>query len=216
MEASAAQAPVPVRLVTPSPQSDAPVAPREEARAEAPPLEAVAAPPVEAAQPASPHRISGTTLAALAAVAGLAAIALGLWAFASSVRERSTVEIIRSAPINSAAQAISLLSKPSTQRIPLRSSGGAATLAVTKSGRGVLVLDGLAIAPIGLTYQAWVVDPRKRPFEHIEAATFSGVETVVPLTARVPPGWVLGVTVEKAGGVDEPSRAFRFGAQRPR
>lgn len=211
MEASAA--PIPVRLATPTSNGSALVS-------KEPPAAERVAEPVAAAHDSfelpPAHRVSGTTLAALAAVTGLAAIALGMWAFVASVRDGDTVQIVRPAPVYGAAQAISLLSKPSTQRIPLRSSAGALTLAVSGGGRGVLVVDGLALAPVGLTYQAWVVDPAQRPLEHLPAATFSGVETVVPLTARIPPGWVVGVTVEKSGGADEPSRAFRFGAQRPR
>jgi hypothetical protein len=160
------------------------------------------------------HRLSGATLGALAAVIGLAAIALGSWAFATSVRDGNTVEIVRPAPINGAAQAISLLSKPDTQRIPLQGSRGTVILAVSPAGRGLLVLDGLGIAPLGMTYQAWVVDPQKRPLEHESAGVFTGVETIVPLSAAVPPGWVLGVTVERTGGVDAPTQAFRLGAQR--
>lgn len=171
--------------------------------------------PVEPIELPAPHRVSGITLASLAAVVGLAAIALGTWAFASSVRDRDTVEVLRTAPVYGAAQAISLLSKPSTQRITLRGSDGAVTLAVAAGGRGVLVLDGLSIAPVGLTYQAWVVEPKKGKREQVAAGTFTGVETIVPLTARIPPGWFVGVTVEKAGGSDSPSRAFRFVAERP-
>jgi hypothetical protein len=210
MEASAAR--VPVRLVSHSSPNGNSVEP-----AAAPPADAVAetARPVELFELPAPHRVSGITLAAIAAVVGLAAIALGTWAFASSVREPDTVEVVRTAPIYGAAQAISLLSKPSTQRITLRGSDGAVTLAVAAGGRGVLVLDGLSIAPVGLTYQAWVVEPKKGKREHVAAGTFTGVETIVPLSARIPPGWFVGVTVEKAGGSDDPSRAFRFGAERP-
>ena len=163
----------------------------------------------------APHRVSGITFAALAAVAGIAAIALGTWAFVASVRETDSVSVVRAAPVFGAAQAVSLLSKPSTERLLLEGSEGHVTLAVAEGGRGVLVLDGLAIAPPGLTYQAWAADPESRPREHVSAGTFTGVEMVVPLTARIPPGWILGVTVERSGGASAPSRGFRFGAQRP-
>lgn len=205
---------MPIRLVTPSSTNGSSVAPKE-----APPAEAVAeeARAVEPIDLPSPHRVSGVTLAALATAAGLAAVVLGTWAFVSSVREQDSgsVQVVRTAPVYGAAQAISLLSKPSTQRLPLRGSQRTVTLAVGAGGRGVLVLDGLAIAPIGLTYQAWVLDPAKRPLEHTPAASFTGVETIVPLMARVPPGWFLGVSAEKSGGAEKPSRAFRFGVQRP-
>jgi Anti-sigma-K factor rskA len=162
-----------------------------------------------------PHRLSGVTLAALAAVVGVAAIALGMWAFVSSVRAQDDPEVVRSAPIYGAAQAISLLSKRSTERIPLEGSQGSAVLAVGARGRGVLVLDGLPVAPAGRSYQAWVVDPKVRPLEHMSAAVFTGVETIVPLAQPVPEGWVVGVTVEEEGGVVAPTRQFRIGAERP-
>jgi hypothetical protein len=200
--------------VTPASTNGNSVVPKE-----APPAEAVAeqAHAVDAIDLPSPHRVSGVTLAALATAAGVAAIVLGTWAFVSSVRDEGSgsVQVVRTAPVYGAAQAISLLSKPSTQRLPLRGSQRTVTLAVGAGGRGVLVLDGLAIAPLGLTYQAWVLDPAKRPLEHIPAAIFTGVETIVPLSARVPPGWFLGVSAEKSGGVEKPTHAFRFGAQRP-
>jgi hypothetical protein len=161
------------------------------------------------------HRLSGVTLAALAAATGIAAIALGTWAFVTSVRAEDEPEVTRSAPIYGAAQAISLLSKPSTERFALEGSQGSAVLAVGARGRGVLVLDGLQLAPAGRSYQAWVVDPKVRPLEHMSAAVFTGVETVVPLAQPVPEGWVVGVTVEREGGVVAPTRPFRLGAERP-
>jgi hypothetical protein len=161
------------------------------------------------------HRVSGVTIAAFAAAAGVAAIALGTWAFVSSVRAQDDPEIVRTAPVYGAAQAISLLSKRSTERIPLAGSQGSVVLAVGSRGRGVLVLDGLGIAPAGRSYQAWVVDPKVLPLEHLSAAVFTGVETIVPLAQPVPRGWVVGVTVEREGGVVAPTRPFRIGAERP-
>lgn len=202
--------PAPVRFDSPSPNGSA-LARTDDA----------ADPTVENGHVAEPielpdtYRVTGVTLAALAAVTGLVAIALGTWAFVMSVREQDSVDVVRTAPIYGAAQAISLLSKPSTERLTLAGSEGRATLAVGAGGRGILVLDGLGIAPVGTSYHAWVVDPKKRPLENVLAGTFTGVETIVPLTARVPPGWILGVTVERADGVSAPTRAFRLGVQRP-
>jgi len=161
------------------------------------------------------HRFSGVTIAALAAAAGVAAIALGMWAFVSSVRAQDEPDVVRSAPIYGAVQAISLLSKSTTERIPLKGSQGTAVLAVGARGRSVLVLDGLGIAPADRSYQAWVVDPNVRPLEHLSAAVFTGVETIVPLAQPVPRGWVVGVTVEREGGVVAPTQEFRIGAERP-
>jgi hypothetical protein len=161
----------------------------------------------------SPDRLSGATLAALAAVAGMAAIALGLWAFVTSVRDHGSTEIVRP-PISEAAQAISLLSKPTTVRLPLAGADERAVLAVSSSGRGLLVLDGFGIAPVGRSYQAWVLPQRPRSIP-LTAALFTGVETVVPLTARVEPGAVVGITIERAGGASAPTKALTLTAQRP-
>ena len=162
----------------------------------------------------APYRISGATLATLAAIAGMAAIALGTWAFVASVREQDAPRIVRP-PISEAAQAISLLSKPTTVRLPFAGSDGRAVLAVGSNGRGMLVLDGLGIAPVGRTYQAWVVAPKGRGAAPLSAGLFTGVETVVPLTARVEPGSAVGISIEKAGGATAPTRALTLLAQRP-
>jgi hypothetical protein len=158
-------------------------------------------------------RLSGATIAALAALAGMGAIALGLWAFVMSVNDDGPTELVRP-PISEAAQAISLLSKPSTVRLPLAGADERAILAVAANGRGMLVLDGLGLAPVGRTYQAWVLTPRPRSTP-LPGAVFTGVETVVPLTARVEPGSVVGVTIERSGGVAAPSSALQLTAQRP-
>jgi hypothetical protein len=144
----------------------------------------------------------------------MASIALGLWAFVSSVRDEGTTPITRP-PISEAAQAISLLSKPTTARIPLAGSDGSATLAVAANGRAILVLDGLGFAPVGRAYQAWVQTPTARSPRPLSAAVFTGVETVVPLTARVTPGSTVGVTIERAGGAAAPTQPLRLLAQRP-
>jgi len=157
-------------------------------------------------------RLSGATLATLAALAGMGAIALGLWAFVS-VRSDGPTKALRP-PISEAAQAISLLSKPTTVRLPLAGADDRAILAVASNGRGMVVLDGLGLAPVGRTYQAWVLTPRRRSTP-LPAAVFTGVETVVPLTARVEPGSVVGITVERPGGALAPTSSLQLTAERP-
>jgi hypothetical protein len=161
-----------------------------------------------------PKQLSGATLAGLGAIAGLAAIALGLWAFVSTVRADGSVEVVRAS--SETAQAISLLSKPTTSRVPLEGGTlGSATLAVGENGRGLIVVDGLAVAPVGRTYQAWVIRPQPGSAP-LPAALFTGVETVVPLAARVEPGATMGITIEKPGGSAAPTKAMRLVAIRPR
>lgn len=151
--------------------------------------------------------LSGVTIAALAALAGVLAILLGSWTFVSSVRsdDEMTADIARS------QQVILLLSKPSTQRVPLDGSGGRVILAVGTGGKGYLVLDGLGLAPTGKSYQAWVLRPTAGA--PASAAVFAGGEMLVPLSVAVRPGAVVAVTIERAGGAPAPTRRPKFLAQ---
>jgi Anti-sigma-K factor rskA len=212
----AAEAPAgPVAMVAPMDDatSAAPVAVRVDSNGSPQPVPGASAPltrvsglgPIEL--PAK-RKLSGSVLAALAALVGVAAIALGTTAVVASLDsdddgaaaiEQTTTE---SAP--AAQQALSLLSKPSTQRLPIANSGGRVILAVGVTGRGVLVLDGLGLAPAGKAYQAWVIKPKaKAP---ASAAVFSGIETIVPLSVAVKPGSVVAITIERAGGAKAPTQ----------
>ncbi|MEX2613959.1 MAG: anti-sigma factor [Gaiellaceae bacterium] len=157
------------------------------------------------------QRLSGATLAALATLAGAGAIGLGLWAFVATVRSEDSGVATQASSSEGAAQAISLLSRPSTRRLPLEGTGGRIVLAVGPRGRGVLVLDGLGIAPVGMSYQAWVVKPKTRA---VSAAVFAGDETIVPLGAPVERGSILAVALERTGGVPAPTKTLRLVARR--
>jgi Anti-sigma-K factor rskA len=161
------------------------------------------------------RKLSGPVLAALAALFGVAAIALATTAVAASVDSddggAEAAEQTAAESVLAAQQALSLLSKPSTQRLPIAKSGGRVILAVGVTGRGVLVLDGLGLAPAGKAYQAWVIKPKaKAP---ASAAVFSGIETIVPLSVAVKPGAVVAITIERAGGVKAPTQTPKLVAQ---
>jgi hypothetical protein len=158
-------------------------------------------------------RLSGALLTTLAAITGLAAIGLGLWAFVTSVRAEDRVRLVRP-PSSEAAQAISFLSKPTTARLPFSAGDGRLILAVGPNGRAMLVLDGLGLAPVGRRYQAWVLSTKSRS-DPLPAATFIGSESVVPLSAKVAPGFVVGITVERADGAKKPTKSLKLIAQRP-
>jgi anti-sigma-K factor RskA len=115
--------------------------------------------------------------ATVAAVAACAAIGLGIWA----------------ASLNSL-----LASRP--EAIDLEGARG--SLILTKSGDGTLVLDSLAAAPTGKTYEAWVIEagaPRR-------AGLFSGGGRIAfVLTRKVPDGAVVAVTLEDAPGAEAPT-----------
>jgi hypothetical protein len=161
----------------------------------------------------SRRRHSGATLAALGAVAGLGAIALGAWGVASSLSSDDSAGSTTPAALENVPQVVSLISKPTSVRIPLQGSGQRIILVVGARGYGVLVLNGLAPPPAGKTYQAWVIRPNVKTPK--SAGIFAGgTGVVVPLTTRVPPGAVVAITVEKAGGVPAPTQTPKLVATR--
>jgi len=133
--------------------------------------------------------------AAAAVAASFAAVGLGIWAASLSSRlddER--------AALDGSEQAVSVLAREDADRIPL--SGANGTLVVDSSGSAWLVVFGLDAAPSDKTYEAWIV--------HDEGTTPAGLfrgggsHTVVKLVRKVPPGSSVAVTLERAGGVEQP------------
>ena len=123
-------------------------------------------------------------LAAAATVAAAAAIVLGIWA-ASLANSQDPLE--------------SVLSKPGARIIAMGSAGG---VAVAPSGDAVLAVAGPR-APAGKTYEAWVIRGGKAK----AAGLFRGRAgtSIVELGPDVPPGSVVAVTLERAGGVPQPT-----------
>jgi hypothetical protein len=154
---------------------------------------------------------STATLAGIAlAVAGAAIV---LVAVALALQVRGDGETGSGAADAETQRALALLSKPSTERIPLERTNGAIVLAVGTGGLAALVLDDLAPAPAGKAFEAWVVGPGGST---APAAVFSGEEKVVLLSRPVPAGATVGVTVESAAGVDAPTQPLRLVATRAR
>ena len=159
--------------------------------------------PVEPVELPPGPRLSGSTLATLAAIAGMAAIALGGWAFVVERRERTTRRIPPRAPCRSTARRRRSRCSRSRARCASRSRArtGGAVLAVGSNGRGMLVLDGLGIAPVGRTYQAWVVDDEGAAGGGALGRRCSRASRRSSRSrARIEPGSVVGITVEQAGG----------------
>jgi hypothetical protein len=154
-------------------------------------------------------RLSGTTLAALGALAGAAAIALGAWAVVESTGSDEDSE---AAGTVQSQELISVLSQPATERIPLQGSQGRIILVAAANGKAYLVLDGLGLAPSGRSYQAWVIRPGADA--PASAAVFEGSELVVPLALAVRPGAVVAITIERAGGVPAPTSTPRIVGER--
>ena len=137
-------------------------------------------------------RWNGVTRA-VAAVAAVAAIGLGIWAVSLSRsldRERSARERIEH-----------VLADPSASR--LRVSGKAAgTVVVAGNGEAALIVSQLDRAPKGSVYEAWVIHNNKP----LRAATFAGggKKGLVFLDRRVPPDSLVAVTLERKPGAASP------------
>lgn len=210
-EAEAPTGPVATVDVTMAAPSDILVANGDGGRSavEAPPATHVPRPlpPLRPLELPPQRRPSGATLAALATVAGIAAVLLGGWAFLTSARDEAGPQAA------SPAEAVRLLSRPGVERLPLRGSVGRIVLAVEGEDAGSLVLNGLGPAPDGMAYQMWVTAPgAARP---TGAGLFSGTERVVSLERPVAPGATVAVTLEPAGGSPAPSRALKLVVTRP-
>jgi anti-sigma-K factor RskA len=123
-------------------------------------------------------------LAAVAAIAASVAIGLGIW---TAVRPGAGDPFA------------AVLSRPGAKVVPL---GGRGAVAVAPDGDAVLAL-AVSPAPSGKTYETWVIrDGSARP-----AGLFAGREgtSVVELEGPVPAGSVVAVTLERAGGVKQPT-----------
>ena len=132
------------------------------------------------------RRWTTPALGTVAAVAAVVAIGLGIWniSLSNSIDDKNA----------------ELAAAPHTVGL----SGANGSLVVARSGAGALVVCGLPPAPAGKTYQAWVIaDQRATP-----AGLFNGGErcAAVPLTTPVPSDGVVGVTVERDGGVQTPTQ----------
>jgi anti-sigma-K factor RskA len=123
-------------------------------------------------------------LAATTAVAAAAAIVLGVWATSLD---------------NSKDPLESVLSKPGSRLVSMGHYGG---VAVGPDGQAVLAL-AVPPAPTSKTYEAWVI----RGGKATPAGLFPGRPgtSIVKVSTRVPAGSVVAVTIERAGGVPQPT-----------
>ena len=121
-------------------------------------------------------------LAAVAAVAACAAVGLGVW------------NILLHNDLNSRHEAL--------RGVPL--TGASGSVVVGTAGTAALVVSNLVSAPAGKTYEAWVIEKGKA----LPAGTFGGGgrTIVIHLTRSLPAGAIVAVTLERAGGVEQPTR----------
>ena len=142
---------------------------------------------------------------AAAVAAGIAALALSFWAADLSQQlddERASLHL--------SEEAVAMLADPDARRIPLDGAEGMLVVE-EESGEGWLVLRGLESAPAAKTYEAWVIEGG----EAVPAGLFAGggVSTVVSLAAPVSEGAVVAVTLEAAGGVEQPTQDPLFASE---
>jgi anti-sigma factor RsiW len=139
------------------------------------------------------RRFTLPVLSSAAAVAAVAALALGLWA--SSL----------SNDLDEAEDKIALIGDPNARTV--ETANGEASLVVTPSGEAALVVRKVAPAPEGKDYEIWVFEddtPRR-------AGLFERPGIAV-LDRPVAPGQAVAVTLEADGGVDAPTGAPLFSA----
>jgi anti-sigma factor RsiW len=142
--------------------------------------------------------------ASVAAVAASVAVALGVWA--ASLSGQLDDERQARAGIE---RATAILAETDATRIPI--TGAQGTLVVAPTGDAALVVSGLDRAPDDKTYEAWVIEGgRPKPAGIFDARA---ERTVVALTRPVPKGAIVAVTLERSGGVAQPSGTPLFTAE---
>jgi len=139
----------------------------------------------------SPTRVAG----AVAAAAAVAAIALGAWAVSLHGRLGDANGRVAAQQSN-----LAIISDPHARSVSLAKGQG--RLVVSPDGRAVMVVDGLAAAPSGKTYEVWVITgttPKR-------AGLFQGGNrSIVGVDGTVSKDAVVAVTLERSGGVDAPT-----------
>lgn len=137
-------------------------------------------------------------VAAAAAVAACAALGFGIWA--------ATLDHAlgnRNAVLRDQARALAVAASPDARRIAL--TGGHGALVVTPAGRAALLLADLPEPGAGKVFEAWVVSGGSAAPAGVFSA--AGRSTAVALERDVPAGASVAVTIEKAGGAQQPTSA---------
>jgi hypothetical protein len=133
------------------------------------------------------QRPTPIVLAVLGTLAGIAAMVLGAVAVFSA--DSSPSEPVAAPRVTTPAPAIeervlSLLAKPSTERIAFQGSAGRLVLAVGTGGRAAILLRGVERAADAKPYYAWIVGPGRTP---VRAGRFVGTERAMFLTRPLGP-----------------------------
>jgi anti-sigma factor RsiW len=147
--------------------------------------------------PFRPRRVAVMVSTVAAAAAAAVALGVGIWAAALS------------SDLDRERELLAVLADPESR--PLELSGATGRVVVAPDGEAVLVVSRLGRAPEGKTYEIWVIaGGRPAP-----AGLFAGADQrdVVLLQHRVPRGAQIAVTVERAGGVDQPTTEPLFATE---
>jgi anti-sigma-K factor RskA len=136
-------------------------------------------------------------LASVSALAAALAIGIGIYAVSLDGKLDDT-----RAALSLQEGVTSVLADPAARSVALAS--GAGSVVVAGGGDAVLVLDRIAPAPAGKTYQSWVIGAGAVPRP---AGTFqpTGGRAVFRLAMPVPAGGVVAVTIEDDGGATTPT-----------
>lgn len=169
---------------------------------------AVATGPVELRPAPGP---SPVTLAVLAVLAGIGAMALGGLAVITAMSGAdegvvSATPLEPTTPVSPPAQttptaersALALLAKPSTERVVFQRSAGRLVLVVGSGGRAAILVRGIERVPAGQRYFAWLLRPGKPP---VRAARFTASDRAVFLSSPVPRSASVVVGTERAAAL---------------
>jgi hypothetical protein len=146
------------------------------------------------------RRPSPTTIAVVATLAGIGALALGTAAVFTARDSGKTTVVTTTTPavtVGVEPRVIALLAKPSTRRIVFTRSGGRLVLAVGSGGKAAILVRRLERATPGKPYVAWVIARGARP---VRAAHFVGTERAVFLSSRLRPKSTVVVSTERPLG----------------
>lgn len=130
------------------------------------------------------RRVSPLTLVVLGLLAGIGAMAVGAYAVVVATADRASPAMETPAVPVAERQALALLAKPSTERVPFRGSAGRLVLAVGSGGRAAILLRGFESATAAAPTFAWIVGPGAAN----RAARLDGSERAVFLSAPLGPG----------------------------
>jgi anti-sigma-K factor RskA len=147
--------------------------------------------PLRRRPPFTPVRV----WSAVAAVAAVVAIGLGVWAASLHGRLGDAND-----KLAAEQSTLSVVSDPDGRTVSLAKGDG--QLIVAPGGRAVMVVDGLSPAPSGKAYEVWVI----RGTTPTRAGLFhGGARSIVPVRGKVGKDAVVAVTLESSDGVDVPT-----------